>query len=331
MPPLARWQRSIPACAGEPPLLCLRAASSRVYPRVCGGTAAAFTGGGSAGGLSPRVRGNRANIHRGRRCGGSIPACAGEPQRRTMMPRHFMVYPRVCGGTCETAIFSWRSPGLSPRVRGNPSICARNCSAERSIPACAGEPLAAQAAGTADVVYPRVCGGTRLASPRSAVILGLSPRVRGNPLEQPGYIIRRGSIPACAGEPTSSPGSSSAPAVYPRVCGGTVAAQSSADLGQGLSPRVRGNPAGRRAWAANGRSIPACAGEPPDTAFPPQRLKVYPRVCGGTNFRSDVSKSPVGLSPRVRGNREIYVRRAAGMGSIPACAGEPNGLASPGT
>ena len=30
----------------------------------------------------------------------------------------------------------------------------------RSIPACAGEPLKVDSRGVAEVVYPRVCGGT---------------------------------------------------------------------------------------------------------------------------------------------------------------------------
>ena len=50
--------------------------------------------------------------------------------------------------------------------------------------------------------------------------------------------------------------------VYPRVCGGTQIGIPLTLPKQGLSPRVRGNPAimeGR--WPVKG-SIPACAGEP---------------------------------------------------------------------
>ena len=50
----------------------------------------------------------------------------------------------------------------------------------------------------------------------------------------------------------------------------------------GLSPRVRGNLKPFHFVVYDGRSIPACAGEP-ITDFviliPP---RVYPRVCGGT-------------------------------------------------
>ena len=50
-------------------------------------------------------------------------------------------------------------------------------------------------------VYPRVCGGTgsaRMSLPRLA---GLSPRVRGNLSRLSEKAQRKGSIPACAGEP----------------------------------------------------------------------------------------------------------------------------------
>ena len=50
------------------------------------------------------------------------------------------VYPRVCGGTSvglPTMSCLW---GLSPRVRGNLLAARLDLAAERSIPACAGEP-----------------------------------------------------------------------------------------------------------------------------------------------------------------------------------------------
>ena len=52
-------KRSIPACAGEPPLRLPRQQRHRVYPRVCGGTWYSDTANYPDTGLSPRVRGNR--------------------------------------------------------------------------------------------------------------------------------------------------------------------------------------------------------------------------------------------------------------------------------
>ena len=50
--------------------------------------------------------------------------------------------------------------------------------------------------------------------------------------------------------------------VYPRVCGGTTTMYCLHSIGNGLSPRVRGNRACTRNDDRTGGSIPACAGEP---------------------------------------------------------------------
>ena len=50
-------------------------------------------------------------------------------------------------------------------------------------------------------VYPRVCGGTHTEMREMADFLGLSPRVRGNPVAVECVASSTGSIPACAGEP----------------------------------------------------------------------------------------------------------------------------------
>ena len=151
------------------------------------------------------------------------------------------------------------------------------------------------------------------------------------------------SIPACAGEPRRirrSPGSGR---VYPRVCGGTNG-NGAASVGvSGLSPRVRGNPhhdhqglqgpgsipacAGepspRSSRCAGSTVYPACAGEPGGSTTPRGSTRVYPRVCGGTASVGAAVCSQTGLSPRVRGNPPVLMRRVRQLGSIPACAGEP--------
>ena len=111
--------------------------------------------------------------------------------------------------------------------------------------------------------------------------------------------------------------------VYPRVCGGTQVGRVVTLTGGGLSPRVRGNPDGRKVRHRRRGSIPACAGEPSVCATAGLRRKVYPRVCGGTRLPRQPSEVPYGLSPRVRGNRRFLIRRYRRLRSIPACAGEP--------
>ena len=213
------------------------------------------------------------------------------------------VYPRVCGGTPSGKVAVVQPRGLSPRVRGNrhpnhPPMLPRG-----SIPACAGEPNGSAARGAPPWVYPRVCGGTEVMAGSHRRAEGLSPRVRGNPLTATAIGRCGRSIPACAGEPPVPLPQSPARWVYPRVCGGTPCNHPNVLCWPGLSPRVRGNPVGRRTDDAAPGSIPACAGEP----FRPQNagylVRVYPRVCGGTQWQMLVMVQRRGLSPRVRGNR----------------------------
>ncbi len=173
-------------------------------------------------------------------------------------------------------------------------------------------------------VYPRVCGGTNALLFGTWTDEGLSPRVRGNPVV-PGLAAGPvGSIPACAGEPTTSSGFSSGRRVYPRVCGGTGRMVIGDHLAKGLSPRVRGNPYSSAVGTRPSGSIPACAGEPVFVGGRHAAERVYPRVCGGTCGEAPISNAKAGLSPRVRGNLKPAIRASGYCGSIPACAGEPN-------
>ena len=187
---------------------------------------------------------------------------------------------------------------------------------------CGGTPSTSHVVETRIGLSPRV-RGTHIIPPGRCPWRGLSPRVRGN---RSWWLSRRvsgGSIPACAGEPASARGSGGGGAVYPRVCGGTSQHPCPPSCYQGLSPRVRGNPAGPGPAHPGRRSIPACAGEPGCAWWRPCWIPVYPRVCGGTETPDRKALNDMGLSPRVRGN--LCHARGGGRnrGSIPACAGEP--------
>ena len=107
------------------------------------------------------------------------------------------------------------------------------------------------------------------------------------------------------------------------MCGGTQQVGGWLDPFDGLSPRVRGNRWTTPKLPPNGRSIPACAGEPIGVISSSTMASVYPRVCGGTSPSAPVPVSARGLSPRVRGNPVPLLRMTRSRGSIPACAGEP--------
>ena len=213
--------------------------------------------------------------------------------------------------------------GLSPRLRGNLRAVGTLIDSRRSIPASAGEPGSTRREARQAEVYPRVCGGTVKPRVTRPVCKGLSPRLRGNLCSAGWWVVLGRSIPASAGEPCSTMPDSRFLTVYPRVCGGTLRRRKTRSYFSGLSPRLRGNPPSCESCRLENRSIPASAGEPPCRAGHTVEIEVYPRVCGGTVRDEQPLPGPVGLSPRLRGNR-LQGRRCAGRWrSIPASAGEP--------
>ena len=250
--------------------------------------------------------------------------CGGTMERAEQWMNQEGLSPRVRGNRV-LGVDGRQVQGLSPRVRGNRIREPDRTLSERSIPACAGEPVHRRGWCLSTTVYPRVCGGTKSTSETARGIRGLSPRVRGNPGAGSHRKPGRGSIPACAGEPPRRRPGREVHAVYPRVCGGTPCASCMSATHTGLSPRVRGNPIRGCSWISWRGSIPACAGEPFVSARVQCLHEVYPRVCGGTPMGFHDVKDRSGLSPRVRGNLTGRIDAHGLIGSIPACAGEPRG------
>ena len=175
-----------------------------------------------------------------------------------------------------------------------------------------------------------MCGGTTDWPGWAWARAGLSPRVRGNRLNPQGAPLVAGSIPACAGEPKRPWSSTSAPWVYPRVCGGTSWCMMPSASRGGLSPRVRGNPARPRMSGRPKVSIPACAGEPRGRPAPPASPRVYP-ACAGEPALDLVCYAARTVYPRVCGGTSASATSARSRHrSIPACAGEPPTRDEPG-
>ena len=192
---------SIPASAGEPCTKVFGCLLITVYPRECGGTHSRAYRTSQSAGLSPRVRGNLIGNLRFHFHSRSIPASAGEPIRPGVMMTLLRVYPRECGGTVHKAGLFYQSQGLSPRVRGNRAHPLALGLTRRSIPASAGEPTNSSAQNARKTVYPRECGGTCWSPLLPRVMVGLSPRVRGNQSQINKSDSSSRSIPASAGEP----------------------------------------------------------------------------------------------------------------------------------
>ena len=314
---------SIPAPAGEPVFLAIVPSIRMVYPRACGGTAAALPGRLRPSGLSPRLRGNRCPVLPQQNRRRSIPAPAGEPPRGLGARVCPAVYPRACGGTARRRRLKAIWAGLSPRLRGNLPWSVHYWEMAGSIPAPAGEPGVCLTTPGLGWVYPRACGGTLPTETVAITDYGLSPRLRGNRHTGPAIRTPSRSIPAPAGEPSRNVLRALHHQVYPRACGGTRSTATPTNPAWGLSPRLRGNRSATLSSSGVMRSIPAPAGEP---GRRPQRHSVsgvYPRACGGTNFTGNIPGQGEGLSPRLRGNPGQLFARRHNVRSIPAPAGEP--------
>ena len=320
---LSKYSRSIPAWAGQPQRRRTPFHSGPVYPRVGGATTAKFRTRSSSSGLSPRGRGNQLRHAGIKPHSGSIPAWAGQPLPGAALSGADGVYPRVGGATATLPYHSWYCWGLSPRGRGNRRLASASAIPARSIPAWAGQP---EKYGLKDVtiqVYPRVGGATFVEYSDGLVYRGLSPRGRGNRDVQLHAGVRRGSIPAWAGQPLSALRSDHEVQVYPRVGGATLAMFPATGFVMGLSPRGRGNPYLPVLYLLRSGSIPAWAGQPVSTTASGTFDTVYPRVGGATIIRLIRPQCGHGLSPRGRGNpRQAYLRYFK-QRSIPAWAGQP--------
>ena len=294
---------SIPACAGKPHPGGLCCDQERVHPRVCGEASVSRPATHRIQGPSPRVRGSPVLAEIPRYLHGSIPACAGKPPRCCQRQRAARVHPRVCGEAHVGRTSAARTPGPSPRVRGSRGGGLADRVRRGSIPACAGKPTPQPRQRGHVRVHPRVCGEAL----GDLVVLrpgaGPSPRVRGSHVFDPDALAAEGSIPACAGKPSSRPRIRCGGQVHPRVCG-----ESPHDVA--VEPRVLG-------------SIPACAGKPPPRPPPTGRPRVHPRVCGEAEIDIWNADSLTGPSPRVRGSQPPPDELADPGGSIPACAGKP--------
>ena len=241
--------------------------------------------------------------------GGSIPARAGEPKSVNAVVPLPRVYPRACGGTWRGIVKSLVVAGSIPARAGEPkSVNAVVQRFRGSIPARAGEPGKGCKIKSLLLPWsiPGACGGT---------VGGLHPP------REPRVYPR-----ACGGTGVAYIEGACRTRVYPRACGGTVFVEPLGGLlGEGLSPRVRGEPSfAPTASMPLGGSIPARAGEPFSSIFTGSTRRVYPRACGGTApDEAPAFDSCPRVYPRVRGNHPSGTSRGDVDGSIPARAGEP--------
>ena len=189
------------------------------HPRVCGEHRLCVSCPSLAAGSSPRVRGTRIRARRRRAAEGIIPACAGNTTPARTVTRSSRDHPRVCGEhkfRDDAARDAW---GSSPRVRGTPLWSPQTHGRAGIIPACAGNtrPMVSPCSKHRD--HPRVCGEHVHVIETPASETGSSPRVRGTRSWCRTSDVRRGIIPACAGNTCWRRRGVPGRRDHPRVCG----------------------------------------------------------------------------------------------------------------
>ena len=289
---------------------------------MCGANDLAMVSRNRANGSSPRVRGEPRLVVDGEALARIIPACAGRTRPACSSGSPPADHPRVCGANVLECGQWADGAGSSPRVRGELKRTVFTRPPHRIIPACAGRTRTRTASTTAaGTDHPRVCGANGDGAGLEAGLVGSSPRVRGERTVSDGSDQTVRIIPACAGRtpyPLLPPHPSTD---HPRVCGANDVDRVMREIGNGSSPRVRGERRRISVGFRGRRIIPACAGRTAATSRRGWREPDHPRVCGANVGFITGTLVPAGSSPRVRGELEVADRVCEAVRIIPACAG----------
>ena len=195
----AREVRFIPARAGNGPSRDGKTITPPVHPRARGERPAPTWLRLSRTGSSPRARGTVAQGHSVAVGNRFIPARAGN-WCPPMAPASLLtVHPRARGErSCLTSLQPSEC-GSSPRARGTVCLFARPASADRFIPARAGNGPPNRSAPKNATVHPRARGERGRPNDPDYVMSGSSPRARGTVLGHGENCHNRRFIPARAG------------------------------------------------------------------------------------------------------------------------------------
>ena len=268
-----RSSGSIPASAGNPVRNNNMCCPAKVHPRERGESPPLGVVGCRRRGPSPRARGIRYRRERSAKCGGSIPASAGNPGCSRRSRRMKAVHPRERGESWDVRASPDCGLGSIPASAGNPLTHSLPHSIQGPSP---------RARGILRTFSPKVhprergefagfaCAGSIPASAGNPgthegpeAHTGVHPRERGESIVQARRrVVLRGSIPASAGNPALHVGRPATARVHPRERGESKSKRLAAPICVGPSPRARGIP------TQNGRpphvrgSIPASAGNP---------------------------------------------------------------------
>ena len=270
----------------------------------------------------PRMRGEHGYVEGIELCeAGSSPHARGTPPRCARSRPCTWDHPRMRGEHKFTPSSPRKPMGSSPHARGTQRRTERLRRVYGIIPACAGNTRPCVTAGPRCGDHPRMRGEHKLSRKRTPTGKGSSPHARGtqpHPLQRH---VRKGIIPACAGNTGSSPRRPRRAGDHPRMRGEHARASSKAARFMGSSPHARGT---RRTTVLPGSPvgvIPACAG---NTCY---RNLIYllpwdhPRMRGEHSCSSHWTVVSSGSSPHARGTQGRVIAEYSAVGIIPACAG----------
>ena len=145
--------------------------------------------------------------------------------------------------------------------------------------------------------------------------------MRGTRRAFPRCRLRRGIIPAYAGNTTGRIRREYSARDHPRVCGEHTLGGQNMPTKPGSSPRMRGTPSFVREHCGVWGIIPAYAGNTDADACASACLWDHPRVCGEHSVQIVHGCAVEGSSPRMRGTRGMITFQSYRTGIIPAYAG----------
>ncbi len=235
-------------------------AGPTVHPCGCGEHSPQAIQSAVDAGSSPRVRGTRGAVAGDRQVLRFIPAGAGNMRRPSGRGSEPAVHPRRCGEHMNGRSSASLAGGSSPRVRGTRVECRRQELRARFIPAGAGNTCWSTRSPTPPTVHPRGCGEHEDPSACADASPGSSPRVRGTRVRRCQAALRRGFIPAGAGNTVRTVLRSFSRPVHPRGCGEHLDPTVPSGRINGSSPRVRGTRVRLMRGITRLRFIPAGAG-----------------------------------------------------------------------
>ena len=191
--------------------------------------------------------------------------------------------------------------GSSPHARGTLSHSTGISTADRFIPACAGN---AQNIRQLDDVYN-----------------GASPHARGTRPRSAWRLPAGRFIPACAGNAGQIRRRILPQPVHPRMRGERAESPKSVLPRSGSSPHARGTLSILVCLVCAGRFIPACAGNAATDKRGKSRKPVHPRMRGERHKFLGIVLPVAGSSPHARGTLIAGPVEHLGPRFIPACAG----------